>query len=64
MYYLVRILKRVPPGPMTFEEARASVIADYQAALEKKWIDDLKKKYTVKINEKGKQHIYKKLVRS
>jgi peptidyl-prolyl cis-trans isomerase SurA len=64
MYYLVRILKRVPPGPMTFEEARASVIADYQAALEKKWIDDLKNKYTVKINEKGKQHIYKKLVRS
>jgi peptidyl-prolyl cis-trans isomerase SurA len=64
MYYLVRILKRVPPGPMTFEEARASVIADYQAYLEKKWIDDLKKKYTVKINEKGKQHIYKQLVRS
>ncbi|MBX2964743.1 MAG: peptidylprolyl isomerase [Cyclobacteriaceae bacterium] len=64
MYYLVRILKHVPPGPMTFEEARASVIADYQAYLEKKWIDELKKKYTVKINEKGKQHIYKKLVRS
>ncbi|MBX2967740.1 MAG: peptidylprolyl isomerase [Cyclobacteriaceae bacterium] len=63
MYYLVRILKRVPPGPMTFEEARASVIADYQAYLEKKWINDLKKKYSVKINEKGKQHIYKQLVR-
>lgn len=63
MYYLVRILKRVPPGPLTFEEARASVIADYQAFLEKKWVNDLKKKYSVKINEKGKKHIYKQLVR-
>lgn len=64
MYYLVRILKRVPPGPMTFEEARALVIADYQTHLEKKWINDLKRKYPIKINEKGKQYIFKQLVRT
>ena len=64
MYYLVRILEILAPGPMTFEEARASVISDFQNYLEKNWVNQLKKKYSVKINEKGKQSIFKQLVRS
>ena len=35
----------------SFEEAKGLVINDYQNTLEEKWIIDLKKKYTVKINE-------------
>ena len=39
------------PASRSFEEAKGLVINDYQAELEKKWIDDLKKKYPVVINQ-------------
>lgn len=64
MYYLARILEILSPGLLTFEEAKASVISDYQNYLDKNWVNQLKKKYPVKINEKGKQYIFKQLVRS
>lgn len=39
------------PALRNFEDARGMVINDYQQVLEKKWLDQLKKKYPVKINE-------------
>jgi peptidyl-prolyl cis-trans isomerase SurA len=35
----------------SFEDARGLVMNDYQQLLEKDWLADLKKKYTVKVNE-------------
>jgi peptidyl-prolyl cis-trans isomerase SurA len=42
-----------------FEEARGLVINDYQNALEEKWINELKKKYPVKINDAVVQSLLK-----
>ena len=38
--------------PKAFDDAKGSVINDYQVFLEEKWIAELKKKYPVKINKR------------
>ncbi|MEO9099772.1 MAG: peptidylprolyl isomerase [Ginsengibacter sp.] len=43
-----------------FEDARGLVINDYQNYLEEKWVDQLKKKYPVTINEKIFQSLVKR----
>jgi peptidyl-prolyl cis-trans isomerase SurA len=46
------IIREYPiASPRSFEEARGLVINDYQNNLENKWIEELKKKYPVVINE-------------
>lgn len=46
-------VQKVHPDPtiMSFEEARISVINDYQTKLEEAWIMELKKKYPITINQ-------------
>jgi peptidyl-prolyl cis-trans isomerase SurA len=61
IYYLVHIKEIIPPGLMTFEEARVQVISDYQDYLEKSWLVQLRKKYPVKINEKAKKQTFQQL---
>ena len=39
------------PGKKSLKEARGYVVADYQDSLEAKWIDELRKKYKVKVNK-------------
>ena len=47
------IIKMYPENQQrSFEDARGLVINDYQNFLEKKWIEELKKKYPVKVNQK------------
>ena len=61
MYYLAWLKDILPPGSMSFEEARTAIISDYQGNLEKMWLEQLKKKYPVKVNEKGKQYVLQQL---
>lgn len=60
-YHLIHVTSMVPPGSMTFDEARASVISAYQNELEKNWLDQLRKKYPVKVNDKTKKYVVEKL---
>lgn len=39
------------PAQRSFEDARGMVISDYQQEIEDKWVEELKKKYPVKVNE-------------
>ncbi len=38
-------------APKTYEDVRELVVKDYQEALEKKWLDELRRKYPVVVNE-------------
>ncbi len=59
--YLIEVVSVVPPGPLTFEEARAAVISDYQNSLEEQWLAQLRKKYPLKVNDKTKKDVVEKL---
>ena len=43
--------------PKSFDEARGLVVSDYQLLLEEKWLEGLKKKYPVKLNQSEWQRL-------
>ena len=49
-YILIDIHQVLPSGVKELNETRGKVISDYQNALEKEWLANLKSKYSVKIN--------------
>lgn len=64
IHYLVKIDRILPAGDRTFEEAKGSLVADYQTYLENQWLEALRKKYPVKINAKGKKYVLGKLTKA
>lgn len=63
-FYLVEVKRLVAPGIKSFEEARSNVISDYQDYLEKMWLLELKKKFPVKVNNKGKKFVLAELTQA
>lgn len=49
---IIKIMEVRQPEPKTFKEARGVVTSGYQAELEIKWLEQLREKYSVTIDEK------------
>ncbi len=58
---LVKVLEVMPARIKTFEETKGKVINDFQEDLEKKWLNELRKKYSVELNKKTLKKIKKDL---
>ncbi len=50
-HLFLKIREVLLPRPKTLEEARGIVTSDYQDHLEKKWVEQLREKYDVKVNK-------------
>ena len=59
---LVVIHELLPAGPKQLNEVKGLVISDYQNELEKRWVEQLRTKYPVVVNEPGLQYVYENLL--
>ena len=50
-YYVTNVKSVLPAGPKSLDECRGKLVNDYQQYLEQNWVNDLKKEFTVKINQ-------------
>ena len=57
---ILKVINLIPVMPKPLEEARGYVVADFQEKLEKDWIQSLREKYPVHINEDVLTTIIKK----
>jgi peptidyl-prolyl cis-trans isomerase SurA len=58
-YIFSKIEGFIAAAPKDLKDTRGYVVADFQDSLEKSWIESLRKKYPVKINENILNNIYK-----
>ena len=57
---IINILREVGPEPKLLNEAKGYIVSDYQEYLEKQWIQDLKAKYPVVVNEEVLRSLIRK----
>jgi len=50
-YFVTRINEELGKGDKTLEEIKGKVINDYQQYLEQNWVNELKKEFSIKVNE-------------
>ena len=60
-YVVVNIKEVIEPNLKEFDEVRGTVISDFQTEIEKKWMQSLRDKYEVKINNKSLKKLKRKL---
>ena len=49
--YVIKVNELLLPRNKEFNEAKGIITSDYQNYLEKKWLEELNKKYKITINE-------------
>jgi peptidyl-prolyl cis-trans isomerase SurA len=50
-YFITKVNKVLPAGAKSLEECKGKLVNDYQQYLEQNWVDELKKEFTVKVNQ-------------
>jgi peptidyl-prolyl cis-trans isomerase SurA len=60
-FTVVAVDKSLPAGIKDFEDVKGRVLSDYQNDLEKSWMEGLREKYTVKVDEKVLKRLKKEL---
>lgn len=60
-YFVTKVEKVLPEGVKTFEECKGKIVNDYQQYLEQRWVDDLKKEFTVNVDNTAFEHVKKQL---
>jgi len=58
---LIKVIDVLPTRTKTFEETKGKVINDFQENLEKEWLGELRKKYSVELNKKTLKKVKKEL---
>ena len=56
---LIKILEVREPEPKTYKEARGVITSAYQSKLEQDWLESLKEKYPVSVNDKMLEKVNK-----
>ncbi len=59
-YRFVWVKQIVGPEPKSLKEAKGYIVSDYQEYLEKTWLEQLRKKYPIKVNESVFESLIKK----
>ncbi|MBX2828704.1 MAG: peptidylprolyl isomerase [Flavobacteriaceae bacterium] len=60
-FTIVNVKSTLPAGPKSFEEVRGRIISDYQTEVETNWMDSLRAKYKVEVNNKTLKRLKKEL---
>jgi peptidyl-prolyl cis-trans isomerase SurA len=60
-YYITNVTKVIPSEPKTLDECRGKLVNDYQQYLEQNWVDELKKEFTVKVNQDTFESVKKQI---
>ncbi len=60
-YFVLNVMDEKPAGAKELSECRGKVISDYQQYLEIHWVDELKKEFSVNINQEVFSRVKKQL---
>jgi peptidyl-prolyl cis-trans isomerase SurA len=58
---IINITKVINPSPLSFEDVQGEMMTKYQEFLEKEWVEQLKEKYSVKVDNTVFEEVKQKL---
>ena len=60
-YFVTKVNKILPETSKSFEDAKGKTINDYQQFLEENWVSELKKEFSIKVNENVFEKVKKQI---